>query len=279
MNTKIMVALVIAFALVGLTGAASAQGPGASYTGTINYDFSESMELVEPTLLDLNSGAGFHTVIGHFDTSYGLAPDGTPSPGGQVDVFGGVCNSMEGTHGIGSMGVTRQMETQSGSASVTIRSLDSGGAPEIEAEVTSAQSMWYRGSFDSYAISTDDVGVAGAYGLLSNGLDFPSPDDCGNIVLASDSYGNGYTWTNGGSKLIEGTFSVATFEGMTAELEGVSQGDAIINVYGGAVGASTFMGAVDDGEGIGTTITAEDVLTVLTGSAAKFDIPSCPDWP
>ena len=281
MNTKIITALVIAFALVGLTGAASAAG--GSYTGTINYDFSDIMDLGEPTDVHLNSGAGFHTVIQHFDTNYGcelLDNDAVgegpciPSPGGDVHVAGGVCNSMKAfpRFGMRTPGVTHQIATQGGSASVTIRSKDSlDGLPEVEAGITSGQSLWYGGSFDDYDIYTDDVGVAGAYGLLSNGL-----PDCGNIMLVSDSFGEGHTWTKGGSKLIEGTFSVATFEGMTADIEGVSKGDAIINVYGGAAGASTFVGAVDDGEGIETRIAVTDVLTVKTGWGAKFDIPGCP---
>ena len=274
MNTKIITALVIAFALVGLTGAASAAG--GIYTGTIDYDFSDYMDLGEPTLLDLNSGAGFHTVIHHFDTNYGLASDGTPLPGGQVDVFGGVCNSMDADpiYELTTPGVTHQIAAQSGSASVTVRSKDSeDGLPEVEAGIMSGQSLWYSGSFDGYSMITDDVGVAGAYGLLSNGL----PDDCGNIMLVSDSKGDGYTWTRGDSKLIGGTFSVAAFEGMTADIEGVPGDAAIINVYGGAAGVSTFEGAVDDGQGIGTRIIAEDRLTVLTGMDAKFDIPGCPD--
>ena len=317
MNTKIITALVIAFALVGLTGAASADNPGASYTGTITYDYSDSMDLVEPTLLDINSGAAFITVIDHFDTSYGVdfpydySNSGTmdelienpndgcfgceAAPGAPVLVGGLVYNNMAAIPGGLSEGVTHQKAAQSGSATITIRSKDSeDNRPEVEADITSAQSLWYSGSFDSYAFQTKDLGVVGAIGLLSNGLDFGPrgfdniyydgyfeeevdlPDDCGTLLLVSKSTGDGYTWTEdadvcdweetefGGAKLMGGTFSVATFEGMTVDLEGVPAGDAIIRVYGGAVGVSTFEGAVDDWEAIGTTITAEEKLRVIT---------------
>ncbi|MCW3129532.1 MAG: hypothetical protein N2V75_05485 [Methanophagales archaeon] len=263
MNTKIIVALVIATALVGLTGAASA----ASYTGYSDYSHTDILDTETPTNLDVNSGTCFHTVIGHFDDSYGYPAQGDPVP-----VGAGVFNTMYATP-VG-MGVEHQIATQAGTAGITIRSLDSEDClPELEAEVTSEQSLWYSGSFTEYSFLTEDKGFAGAYGLKSNGLDFGDPgvdDDCGNIFLMSRSAGEGYTMADDGAKITGGTFSVASFQGMTAELEGVPAGDAIINVYGGAMGASTFTGAVDDWEGIATSIYAEEELTVDTGWSAGF---------
>ena len=295
MNTKIFVALVIGIALVGLTGAASA----ATYYGDVAYSHTDILDTESPTAIDVDSGAFFETIIDHFDNSYGFnvsnvglggeptppppppLDNGTADPGGPVDVGAGVHNTMY-TIPVG-MGVEHQLATQGGSAAITIRSLDSeDDLPEVEADVRSEQSLWYSGSFTEYMILTSDRGGAGAYGLLSNGLDFDDPgvmDDCGNIFLTSQSMGDGYTYimeaadttvTGGGAKITGGTFSVATHEGMTAILEGVSAGDAIINVYGGAMGVSTFEGAVDDWEGISTTITAAEDLTVDTGWDADY---------
>ncbi len=279
MNTKIITALVIGMTLVGLTGAASA----ATYYGDVDYTHTDILDTETPSNLDVDSGACFKTVIGHFDNSYGFPTQGDP-----VIVGGGVFNTMYATP-VG-MGVEHQLATQSGTAAITIRSLDSeDDLPEVEADVRSEQTLWYSGSFTEYGFLTEDKGMAGAYGLLSNGLDFDEPgvmDDCGNILLKSQSAGDGYTYIiekvelpnyldktyekipGGGAKITGGTFSVGTHQGMTVDLEGVSAGDAIINVYGGAMGMSTFEGAVDDWEGIATTITALEELTVDTGWAA-----------
>ncbi len=292
MNTKILVALVIGMTLVGLTGAASA----ASYYGDVDYSHTDILDTEFPSNLDPVSGACFETIIGHFDNSYGY--DGAADPGGNVDVGAGVFNKMWATP-IG-MGVEHQLATQSGSAAITIRSLDSeDDLPEVEADVRSEQTLWYSGSFTEYSFLTEDKGMAGAYGLLSNGLDFDEPgvmDDCGNIFLKSQSAGDGYTYIiekvelpndlgktyekipGGGAKITGGTFSVGTHQGMTVDLESVSAGDAIIKVYGGAMGMSTFEGAVDDWEGIATTITALEELTVDTGWAAdNLEDPFCVD--
>ena len=276
MNTKIFVALVIGIALVGLTGAASA----ATYYGDVAYSHTDILDTESPTAIDVDSGAFFETIIDHFDNSYGYPG----IPGNPVDVGAGVGNRMTAIPT--GMGVEHQLATQGGSAAITIRSLDSeDDLPEVEADVRSEQSLWYSGSFTEYMILTSDRGGAGAYGLLSNGLDFDDPgvsDDCGNIFLTSESTGYGLTNTivrdpdtleiteAAGAKITGGTFSVATHEGMTAILEGVSAGDAIINVYGGAMGVSTFEGAVDDWEGISTTITAAEDLTVDTGWDADY---------
>ena len=257
MNTKIIVALVIGIALVGLTGAASAQG--SSYTGYSDYSHTDILDTETPTYIDVFSGTCFQTVIGHFDDSYGFT-----TPGAPVIVGAGVQNSMFATP-IGT-GVAHQIATQGGSAAITISSLDStDGTPELEAEITSGQSLWYSGSFTDYYFGTSDRGFAGAYGLLSYGLD----EDNGDIIMFSESAGEGFTWTEGGI-IDEGTFAVANFEGMTAELEGVAPGAADINVYGGAAGASTFTGAVNDWGSIHTDIWASETVSVETGWDAVF---------
>ena len=275
MNTKIIVALVIGIALVGLTGAASAQG--SSYTGYSDYSHTDILDTETPTAIDVDSGTCFHTVIGHFDNSYGFPAEGSPVP-----VGAGVLNTMDATP-VG-MGVEHQIATQSGSAAITIRSLDSEDClPELEADITSTQSLWYSGSFTEYGFLTSDKGFAGAYGLLSNGLDFGDlgvGDDCGNIFLMSQSAADGYTeaimgtdpkfGTVSGAKIDGGSFKVATFEGMTVDLEGVPPGEANINVYGGALGASTFTGTVGDWASISTDIYASETLSVDTGWSAGF---------
>jgi hypothetical protein len=279
MNTKIITALVIAFALVGLTGAASAQG--SYYTGNVNYDFTQILDTEEPTAIDVDSGACFDVVIDHFDTNYGF-----PNPDAPVIVGGGVGNTMYAMPGLYSTGVEHQMAAQSGSAGVTIRSPNVGdGLPELEAEITSAQSMWYSGSFDEYMFMVSDVGTAGAYGLHANGLDFGDPgplDDCGNCGLISTSWGIGSTYGDfeTGAKLMEGTFSVSEFERMTVDLEGVPRGEAAITVEGGAAGASTFVGTVPVTEvagsgGMSTTISVGNNL--LVGAGWDYDLlPVCP---
>ena len=276
MNTKILVALVIATALVGLTGAASA----ASYTGAIDYDLIQIIDTEEPTALDLNSGAGFLTIIEKLDTSYGVSDIDkdllVAEPGGIVPVGAGVYNTMSATPEYWySEGVEHQIATQGGSAAITINTKDSeDDKPEMAAEISSAQSLWYSGSFSGYYIEVADYGMAGAYGLLSDGLDFDDEgiyDDCGNIFLKSDSYGFGMTqaWGDGpgmgGAKLTEGTFSFSTFEGMTAELEGVPLGEANFDIYGGAAAASTFEGTAGDWEGISTWVEIGEYAEVETG--------------
>jgi hypothetical protein len=190
MNTKIITALVIAFALVGLTGAASAQG--STYSANVNYDFSQILDTEEPANVDVDSGACFGAVV-DFDTNYGFHDPGDP-----VTVGGAVSNTMFTMPGTYSTGVEHQMASQSGSAGITFRSPDSeDGLPELEAEITSGQSMWYSGSFDDYYFLSGDSGVIGAYGLHANGLDFEDPgpdDDCGNIGLISESLGEGWTY-------------------------------------------------------------------------------------
>lgn len=277
MNTKIIVALVIGIALVGLTGAASATG--SNYTGYSDYSHTDILNTETPTAIDVDSGTCFHTVIDHFDNSYGFTGSNT---GDDVLVGAGVHNTM---HAVPEgMGVEHQIATQAGTAAITIRSLDSeDDLPEVEAGVTSQQSLWYSGSFTEYYFSTSDKGFAGAYGLLSNGLDFGSPgvgDDCGNIFLMSESAGEGFTYTIlgtdpktgtvSGGKIDGGTFSVASFEGMTVDLEGVPPGEADINVYGGAIGASTFTGTVGDWAAIHTDIWASETVSVDTGWSAGF---------
>ena len=287
MNTKIITALVIAFALVGLTGAASA----ASYTGTINYDYSDFLDTQRPDMLDVNSGACFYTVIDHFDENYGLnasvKPAIEPLLGGEVPVGGEVFNRMNVIPGMASEGALTQMASQSGSATVTIRTKNTDVIPEFEAEITTAQSLFYVGSFDSMTMKTMDKGVAGAYGLLSNGLDFNASgvsDDCGNILLNHSSTGYGYTYTTGGSKLTGGTFSVATVDGVRAELEGVPVGQARTEVYGSAAGVSTFVGTVPvrhlpDAAGekgdMHTEISVTKDLLIEAGFQAD-NLPTCP---
>ena len=260
MNTKIIVALVIGIALVGLTGAASAQG--SSYTGYSEYSHSDILNTETPTAIDVDSGTCFHTVIDHFDNSYGFT-----TPGDAVLVGAGVHNAMYATP-IG-MGVEHQIATQSGSAGITIRSLDSrDDLPEVEAMVTSDQSLWYSGSFTEYSFLTSDRGFAGAFGLQSNGLDFEGAD-CGNIFLMSDSFADGYTVADA-AKIDGGSFTVSTFEGMTVDLEGVPPGEADIYVEGGALGASTFTGTVSDWGSISTDIWAGETVSVNTGWGAGF---------
>ena len=280
MNTKILVALVIATALVGLTGAASAQG--STYYGYSDYSHTDILDTETPTALDVRSGTCFYTDIDHFDGSYGFSGD-------DVLVGGEVHNSMFATPT--GMGVEHQLATQAGTVEITIRSLDSeDDLPEMEAKVTSDQTLWYSGSFTEYSFLTDDKGFAGAYGLLSNGLDFGAEgvaDDCGNIFLMSESDADGLTkaimgtdpkfGTVSGAKIDGGTFSVATFQGMTADLEGVPPGEADIHVYGGAAGASTFTGTVGDWASISTDIWAMETVSVETGWSASFptDCPGC----
>ena len=270
MNTKIITALVIATALVGLTGAASA----ASYTGAIDYDLIQIIDTEQPTALELNSGACFTTIIEKFDGNYGVSDPNmnllVAEPGGIVPVGAGVYNTMYASPEYWySEGVEHQIATQGGSAAITINTKDSEDAkPEVAAEISSDQSLWYSGSFSGYIISVEDKGMAGAYGLQSDGLDFGEPGvdgDCGNIFLKSTSTGYGETLTWDGAKLTEGTFSHSAYEGMTAELEGVPLGEANIDVYGGAAAASTFAGTVGDGGGISTWVEAEEVATVETG--------------
>ena len=278
MNTKIITALVIAFALVGLTGAASAQG--STYNADLNYDFSQILDTEEPADVDIHSAACFHGDM-YFDTNYGFGDPGDP-----VTVGGVVNNTMITRPGLFSTGVEHQMASQSGSAGITIRSPDSeDDLPELEAEITSAQSMWYSGSFDEYHFSSSDTGVIGAYGLHANGLDFENPgpgDDCGNIGLISTSSGTGWTYGDNftlGSKLMEGTFSVSEFERMTVHIEGVPRGQAATRVEGGAAGASTFVGTVPvthpgDSAGMGTSMSVSNDLLINAGW--DFVLPICP---
>lgn len=258
MNTKkILVGLVIGIALIGLTGAASAQG--SSYTGYSEYIHTDILDTEEPADLDVFSATCFNTVIDHFDTNYGFT-----TPGDPVMVGAGVHNSMFATP-IG-MGVEHQIATQGGSAAITISSLDStDGTPELEAEITSGQSLWYSGSFTDYYFATRDTGWAGAYGLLSYGLS----EENGDIILFSQSAGEGLTYAVDGT-IDGGTFAVANSEGMTAELEGVAPGEADINVYGSAAGVSTFSGAINDGGSIYTDIWASETVSVATGWDAVF---------
>ncbi len=280
MNTKILVSLVIAFALVGLTGAASA--PGSSYAGGISYDSFQIIDTEEPTDIDVNSGACFDAQF-VLDTNYGF-PDG----GDPVIVGGAVGNTMFAMPGLFSTGVEHQIATQSGSTAIIIRSPDSeDDMPEVEAEIASAQSLWYSGSFDEYSFLTSDCGVVGAYGLHANGLDFGEPgpgDDCGNIGLYSESWGDGWTYGDfdAGSKLMEGTFMVSTFEGMTVDLEGVPRGQAATTVWGGALGESTFIGTVPvtaPGSGsMGTSMSVGNDLLIDAGWG--FDaLPICQPCP
>ena len=260
MNTKIIVALVIGIALVGLTGAASAQG--SSYTGYSDYSHTDILDTETPTAIDVDSGTCFHTVIDHFDNSYGF-----PAANDPVYVGAGVHNTMYATPA--GMGVEHQIATQDGSAAITIRSLDSEDClPEVEAKITSDQSLWYSGSFTNYSFLASDRGFAGAYGLQSNGLDFEG-NDCGNIFLMSNSLADGYTEALA-AKIDGGSFLVSTYEGMTVDLEGVPPGEADIYVEGGALGASTFTGTVSDWGSISTDIWAGETVSVETGWDAGF---------
>nr|QNO54491.1 hypothetical protein ILIMKHIM_00020 [Methanosarcinales archaeon ANME-1 ERB7] len=277
MNTKILVALVIAFAVVGLTGAASAQdGPGSSYTGYISYDSFQIIDTEEPTALDIDSGACFRLDIDHFDTNYGVNDnykddeDFIAEPGGVVPVGAGVYNMMSASpEWFYSEGVEHQVATQGGSATITINTKDSEDSePEMAAEITSDQSLWYSGSFSGYFINVEDKGMAGAYGLLSDGLDFDDPgvaDDCGNLILKSDSSGQGATLGWGGAKITEGTFAFSAYEGVVAELEGVPLGEANFDVYGGAASSSSFEGTVGDWGSISTGTTSAEIVFVETG--------------
>jgi hypothetical protein len=276
MNTKILVALVIGFALVGLTGAASAQG--SSYTGGISYDSYQIIDTEEPTAIDMNSSACFRIDIDHFDTNYGVNGNYKgeaigAEPGGVVPVGAGVGNVMYATPDwLYSEGVEHQVVTQGGSAVITINTKDSEDArPEMAAEISSDSSLWYSGSFSGYDIWVEDKGMAGAYGLLSDGLDFGEfgiDDDCGNVILKSDSDGYGTTWAWNGAKLTEGTFSFNAYEGMVGELEGVPLGEANFDVYGGTAVSSTFEGTAGDWAGISTYVEAWERAKVETGGNA-----------
>nr|QNO54492.1 hypothetical protein ILIMKHIM_00021 [Methanosarcinales archaeon ANME-1 ERB7] len=161
--------------------------------------------------------------------------------------------------------VEHQIATQGGSAAITIITKESEDArPEMAAEISSDQSLWYSGSLSKYGILVADKEMAGASGLLSDG------DGYGNIILKSDSYGSGLTQVMGdgpsddGAEITEGTFSFSTYEGMTAELP-LGEANYDYDIYGGASAASTFEGTVGDGEGISTWVQVVEYAEVETG--------------
>jgi hypothetical protein len=115
--------------------------------------------------------------------------------------------------------------------------------------------------------------------LLSDGLEVS--DDCGNIILKSDSYGIGLTPVGGdgpdGAEITEGTFSFSTYEGMTAELP-LGEANYDYDIYGGAgaAAASTFAGRVGDGEGISTWVQVGNYAEVEIGRDANNLEDFCP---
>lgn len=237
MNTKIIAALVIGIALFGLTGAASA----TEAWDEITYVHKETIESIQyrPTDEFLVSGAFFYKIIDDFDGSYGYTE-------GEHDVMlaGGVVNIMDVD--VTGVGAYNSEKMQTGKANVTLRSLDKNdGVPEIEMYVGKAQTVNVEGSLDKVVVDLDGFGLVGEYGAVSNGL-----PGCGSLCLCEQVKGDvtvaptGMIPANFGSaenngpcpgavKIDSVGVSLSSYQGLTADLEGVPPANPKVDVFGG----------------------------------------------
>jgi len=263
MNTKILVALVIATALVGLTGAASA----AEQIDSIYYEYTQIFGGEEINPVRVNSGAAFEVIDEHFDST--TAASGWPDTQ-KCAIVGNYMNTNPGMeHG----GAYHHKITQSGSADLILRTMnDEDEFPELELDLAKAQNIWYSGQFDSYGVEMKQIGIVGEnYGAFGVGANDPA---CGNCHLVETATGNGSTTATGTASITEGTFAMASAQGVDVYL---ANENTVMDITGGVGIGSTFDGNIDFDTGhITTAVSATETSLISSGAGA---CPIIPNWP
>ena len=267
MNTKIIVALVIGIALVGLTGAASA----AEQIDSIYYEYIQTFGGEEINPVKVASGAAFEVIDEHFDsTTVKKIGEGNYPDTQKCAMVGNYMNTNPGMeHG----GAYHHKITQSGSADLILRTMDDEDEfPELELDLVKAQSIWYSGQFDSYGVEMEQVGIVGTnYGAFGVGDNDPA---CGNCHLYETATGSGLTTATGTASITEGTFAMASAQGVDVYL---ANENTVMDITGGVGIGSTFDGNIDfDTGSITTWVTASETSSISSGAGA---CPNIPNWP
>ena len=258
MNTKILVALVIGIALVGLTGAASAC---ETTTSDLYYDFVHRVEGqgigIIDGLDDINSCAGF-TIEGPCDG--GLSENAMIK-----NTLVGVKATFDDPRGDG--GIYDATVIQSGSASITKRPLDSEDVlDELEVFVLKTQDLMVSGQFTSIGAKFEDKASVGVnyYDPLRDIV------DCGNCHATEISEAGGKVEALNGATISEAAIGTASWTSLSAD----GWTDVVI-MDGGSSAYSKFFGdtivPIND-PGIETTSTVTTQHTWVHGCGA----PPCP---
>ena len=253
MNTKILVALVIGIAVIGLTGVASAR---ETSTSSIYYEFLKEVEgegiHVITDLDDITSTAGW---------TY-LNPSVADTTASCYDEAVLIENKIHNTYATFDQdyeGLYDGTVIQTGSASMTKRPLDSEAPcdlPEFEARVDKSQAVIVSGQFKKFGTSFTDSASVGVnyYDPIRDTVSW-----CGNCHAEETSAASGRVVANGDSKFSEaavGTSSWTSLKAMGWE-HAPTEGTTADWVYmdGGASAFSEFFGDSLVTPGIGNSIT------------------------
>lgn len=194
MNTKILVALVIGIAVIGLTGAASAR---EDQTSSIYYEFIKTIDGQGigniRALDDITSCAGWSYVDPRNSDSDADAPD-------EVAMIQNTLTNTWATTQLDRLGDYDGTLTQTGYATITKRALRSEDElDEMKATVIKTQDLEVSGQFLTFGARFDDEAVVGVnyYDPIRGPGDGLIPA-CGNCHLVEES-------SAGGSVVLTGT--------------------------------------------------------------------------
>ncbi|MCW3133709.1 MAG: hypothetical protein N2V78_05205 [Methanophagales archaeon] len=257
MNTKIIVALVIATTLVGLTGAASAR---ETQTSSIYYEFVKTIDGEGigniNALDDINSCAGWS----YDDPRVSQSTPGCPAESAMIQ------NTLTNTWATTQLDPKGEYEgtvTQTGAAMIIKRPLDSeDDLEEMEASVRKTQDIVVSGQFDKFGAKFDDKAVVGVNyydPIRGPDIDLGLIPACGNCHLIEESTASGSVVLSGSepaktSQISEAAVGTASWTSVSAD------GWTHLATMGG--GSSAYS------EFFGDTIVYEDD-TITTSSHAK----------
>ena len=207
MNTKIIVALVIATALVGLTGAASAC---QTTTSDLYYQFVHTVEGQGIEIIDdmpaINSGAGWD-IGGHCSDENALIKNTL------VDVNA----AFDGDNG----GIYHATLTQTGSASIIKRPLDSEDElEELEVSVGKSQDLAVSGQFTEVVAEFADrasVGTNYYDPIMNDPPNVLSVSDCGNCHATEISKAIAGVSASGNAKISEASMGTGSWTSLSAD--------------------------------------------------------------
>ena len=209
MNTKILVALVIGIAVIGLTGVASAR---ETSTSSIYYEFLKEVE-----------GEGIHVINGLDDiTSTAGWTYNNPYEQGDPDCYDEAVlieNKIHNTYATFDQdyeGLYDGTVIQTGSASMTKRPLNSEAPcdlPEFEARVDKSQAVIVSGQFKKFGTSFTDSASVGVnyYDPIMGTVSW-----CGNCHAEETSVASGKVLANGASKFSEAAIGTSSWTSLKA---------------------------------------------------------------
>ena len=208
MNTKIIVALVIGIAVIGLTGVASAR----TSTSSIYYDFVKTVE-----------GNGIYDVVTDLDNLVSTAGWSYDDPSSTYQERAFIQNTLENTWATPAGdpdGIYHAKVIQAGTASITTRDEDSEDADkELEIKMAKAQDVIVSGQFKAFgAVFSDNASVGVNYfDPITSGTGDLSVSGCGNCHATEVSNAWGRVISSGDAKISEAAVGTESWTSLAAD--------------------------------------------------------------